>query len=69
MFFPLFLMGLLALYGFSWVVFAFVNPPNFLASAFQPPRFLYFMGDTTTKLLIGIVVGVVGPLAISMFMY
>ncbi len=69
MFFPIILMGLCVLFGLSWILFTFVNPPWMLSSFYQPPGFLYFLGDTTAKLLIGILIGVVAPLAISMFMY
>jgi hypothetical protein len=69
MFVPLILMGVCALFGFSWIVFTFVNPPWMLSQFYQAPSFLYFLGDTTAKLLIGILIGVVAPLAISMFMY
>ena len=69
MFFPLILMGFCVLFGLSWILFVFVNPPYMLSSIYQSPSFLYFLGDSTAKVLIGILIGVVAPLAISMFMY
>lgn len=69
MFVPLILMGFCVLFGLSWILFTFVNPPYLLAQFYQAPSFLYFLGDSTAKILIGILIGVVAPLAISMFMY
>lgn len=58
---------LCVLFGLTWILFAFVNPPYLLTSIYYPPTFLYFLGDKTAKILIGILIGVVIPLLISMF--
>jgi uncharacterized membrane protein len=52
------LIPICALYGLSWILFAFVNPPYFLTGLYYPPSLLYFMG---------ILIGVVAPLGLSMF--
>lgn len=67
MFLPLLLMPLLILFGLSWILFAFVNPPYLLTSLYFTPRFLYFLGERTGRVLIGCLIGLVGPLLISMF--
>ncbi len=67
MFLPLILIAVFALFGLSWVLFAFVNPPYFLSSLYYTPGFLYFLGERTGRLLVGILLGVVVPLLISMF--
>lgn len=61
------LIPICVLFGMSWILFAFVNPPYLLSSIYYPPSFLYFLGDKTSKILIGILIGVVAPLLISMF--
>lgn len=65
---PYILIGICVLFGFSFVLFAFVNPPYFLSSLYFTPSFLYFMGERTGRVFIGILFGLVGPLLISMFM-
>jgi len=68
MFLPLLLMPLLILFGLSWILFAFVSPPYWLSSFYFTPRFMYFLGESTGRVLIGCMIGLVGPLLISMFM-
>jgi len=67
MFLPLLLMPIFVLFGLTWILFAFVNPPYYLSSIYYAPRFLYFLGERTGKLLIGVIFAVVLPLLISMF--
>ena len=57
-----------ALFGLSWILFAFVNPPYFLSNVYSPPGFLYFLGDRTGKILIGILLAFVIPLLIGMLL-
>lgn len=67
MFLPLILIPLCVLFGLAWIIFSFVDPPYFLTSIFFTPRLLYFLGERTGRILIGIIIGVVFPLLISMF--
>ncbi len=67
MFVPMLLIPLFVLFGFTWILFAFVNPPYFLTHIYFSPRILYFMGERTGRILVGVVLGVVVPLLISMF--
>ncbi len=67
MFLPLLLIPILVLYGLSWILFGFVNPPFMLMSFYATPRLLYFLGERTGRILIGCLIGLVGPLLISMF--
>ncbi len=61
------LIPILALYGISWILFAFVNPPYFLTGLYYPPSLLYFMGNRTAMVFMGILLGVVAPTLLSMF--
>lgn len=61
------LIPILALYGISWILFAFVNPPYFLTGWYYPPSMLYFMGNRTAMVFMGILLGIVAPTLLSMF--
>jgi hypothetical protein len=63
----LLLIPICALYGLSWILFAYVNPPYFLSGLYYPPSLLYFMGNRTAMVFMGILIGVVAPLGLSMF--
>ncbi|NUP05700.1 MAG: hypothetical protein HOW73_06525 [Polyangiaceae bacterium] len=67
MFLPMILIGVSVLFGLSWILFAFVNPPFLLSSFYYTPTFLFFLGERTGRILIGILIGVVIPLLIMMF--
>ncbi len=67
MFVPMILMFIFALYGLSWLIFAFVNPPYFLMNFYQTPSLFYFLGDRTVKVLMAVITGGVVPLLIKMF--
>jgi hypothetical protein len=63
---PMILIPLFVLYGLSWILFAFVDPPYFISRMYYTPGPLFFLGDRTARLLIGILLGVVGPLVTGM---
>ncbi len=63
----LLLIPIVALYGWSWILFAFVTPPYFLTGLYYPPSLLYFMGNRTAMVFMGILLGVIIPLLLSMF--
>jgi hypothetical protein len=42
---PWFVVGLLAVYGLAYLVFAFVEPPSFLSTYFKVPSILVFLPD------------------------
>ena len=61
------LIPILAIYGTSWILFAYVNPPYFLTGWYYPPSMLYFMGNRTAMVFMGILLGIVAPTLLSMF--
>lgn len=65
---PMILIPVFVLYGLSWILFAFVDPPYFVSRMYYTPSPLYFLGDKTARVLIGILIGVVGPLVTGMLL-